>query len=68
MEEVGLRGLTDIWGEGCSFMACIGMVLAQAAPAHSIPGATYGRVAAPPSRRLEALKPRLFQGDMGYSG
>lgn len=49
-------------------MACIGMVLAQAAHAHSIPGATYGRVAAPPSRRLEALKPRLFQGDMGYSG
>lgn len=49
-------------------MVCIGMVLAQAAPAQSSPGATYGRVAAPPSRRLEALKSRLFQGDMGYSG
>lgn len=62
-----MRGLTETWGEGCSFMVCIGMVLAQAAPAHSIPGAIV-HVAAPPSRRLGALKPRLFQGDMGYSG
>lgn len=37
-DQVGLRGLAETWGQG-SFMVCIGVVLAQAVPAHSVSGA-----------------------------